>query len=204
MNLTTLTAKLKESLHSAADLIGDVENYEFSRFISLAVSHFTHLKPRTLVGSDFLEPGVSLYEAPEDFVDFKYSLYGSNLKATRKPWEPGYPNRTPRVTVIQGNPAQLSLSFPPTSDMIGCIGSKFDFYYYGAHLVDGSGSTIPSHYEKDLLLAAQAEVMKEIGFDKVGKVTTKDPYSGITRAAHPSVIYQEYMDRFKESLCGPL
>jgi|GEM_PF-2076980 len=203
MNLTDLATALKNSLHASARLIeGSNTSYDWSSFISLAVQHFSQYKPRTLVGSVTLVPGQTEYDFPADFVEFKYSLWGQEALAKLKPWECGYPTKMPRASTLHGTPSKLSLSFPPSGEMINALGSIYSFYYYAEHQVDAESSTIPGQYEKDLLLAAQAEVMKQISFDKVGKVTAKDPYSGMARTAHPSALYELLMKQFKDNLCG--
>lgn len=203
MNLTELSATLKTTLQSSSRLVDDDDaGYDWSRFIKLAVKHFSQFKPLTLVGSVTLVPGQTLYDLPEDFVDFKYAIWGRGALAKFKPWECGYPSKMPRTSVIHGIPSKLSFDFAPEPEAINTLGSTYNFYYYASHVVDSEGSTIPAQYEKDLLLVAQAEVMKEIGFDKVGKVTAKDPYSGMTRAAHPSVMYENLMKQFKANLCA--
>lgn len=189
MSLEQLTKSLKTSLMDSAGLFLD----ELPQLLTIAAEDLAKVRRRTLVGSIQLRPGKDIYLAPEDLMDFKLSTWGQQQRKTMKPWQPKYPRQLPDVSVLDGSPKYLVLSFIPTGGQIGLMGSEFRFFYFANHHIDEDGSkTTVSESERNLLLLrAQAEAMKWLSMRNVDKtVSAKHAISGASKGGVPAALYR--------------
>lgn len=189
MSLEQLTKSLKTSLMDSAGLFLD----ELPQLLTIAAEDLAKVRRRTLVGSIQLRPGKDIYLAPEDLMDFKLSTWGQQQRKTMKPWQPKYPRQLPDVSVLDGSPKYLVLSFIPTRGQIGLMGSEFRFFYFANHHIDEDGSkTTVSESERNLLLLrAQAEAMKWLSMRNVDKtVSAKHAISGASKGGVPAALYR--------------
>ena len=189
MSLEQLTKSLKTSLMDSAGLFLD----ELPQLLTIAAEDLAKVRRRTLVGSIQLRPGKDIYLAPEDLMDFKLSTWGQQQRKTMKPWQPKYPRQLPDVSVLDGSPKYLVLSFIPTCGQIGLMGSEFRFFYFANHHIDEDGSkTTVSESERNLLLLrAQAEAMKWLSMRNVDKtVSAKHAISGASKGGVPAALYR--------------
>lgn len=189
MSLEQLTESLKTSLMDSAGLFLD----ELPQLLTIAAEDLARVRRRTLVGSIQLRPGKDIYLAPEDLMDYKLSIWGQQQRKTMKPWQPKYPRQLPDVSVIDGSPKYLVLSFIPTGGQIDLMGSEFRFFYFANHHIDEDGSkTTVSESERNLLLLrAQAEAMKWLSMRNVDKtVSAKHAISGASKGGVPAALYR--------------
>ena len=189
MSLEQLTESLKTSLMDSAGLFLD----ELPQLLTIAAEDLARVRRRTLVGSIQLRPGKDIYLAPEDLMDYKLSIWGQQQRKTMKPWQPKYPRQLPDVSVIDGSPKYLVLSFIPTGGQIDLMGSEFRFFYFSNHHIDEDGSkTTVSESERNLLLLrAQAEAMKWLSMRNVDKtVSAKHAISGASKGGVPAALYR--------------
>lgn len=189
MSLEQLTESLKTSLMDSAGLFLD----ELPQLLTIAAQDLARVRRRTLVGSIQLRPGKDIYLAPEDLMDFKLSTWGQQQRKIMKPWQPKYPRQLPDVSVLDGSPKYLVLSFIPTGDQIGLMGSEFRFFYFANHHIDedGSKTTVSERKRNLLLLRAQAEAMKWLSMRNVDKtVSAKHAISGASKGGVPAALYR--------------
>ena len=189
MSMEQLTDSLKVSLMDSANLFLD----ELPQLLNIAAEDLARVRRRTLVGFIQLRPGENIYLAPKDLMDFKISTWGQQQRKTMKPWQPGYPRQLPNVSVVNGSPKYLVLSFIPTGYQIGLMGTKFRFFYFANHHIDedGSKTTVSESERCLLLLRAQAEAMKWLSMRNVDKtVSAKHAVSGASKGGVPAALYR--------------
>jgi hypothetical protein len=204
MSKADLVASLKDSLHDAAKVFVASDpatpDAEFERFLLQALPDMQMKRPVTKLGSVTLTANFPRYSlgSVAGFAAFKTQLWGDTCKL--KPWEPGYPGAVPRVSASY-DAGQWWLDFDPapTDKAIGVWGSKFDFWYFGAHVIgaDAADTTINAQDRGLLILRAQVEAMRELGIRNAGKpVSMRDGFSGQPRNGHAAVIWKDLLAHF--------
>ena len=196
MTLTALKKDLIDSLTEASELIDN----QVDHLLSVAAVELARVKRFTLCGHVMLQSGIAVYNAPADMIDFKVHIWGRYQRQMYNLWDPRYPRTLPTVTITQGTPKQIHLSFPPDGHLISLLGSQFSFYYYASHtLSDEPGETTVPIFERDLLLLrAQAEAMKILSIRYADKtVSSKHVISGAAKIGTPAALYKTFLCEFE-------
>ncbi|MCW7553654.1 hypothetical protein NX722_13655 [Endozoicomonas gorgoniicola] len=196
MTLTALKKDLVDSLTESAELVDN----QIDHLLSVAAVELARVKRFTLCGHVMLQPGISVYNAPADMIAYKVHIWGRYQRQMYNLWDPRYPRTLPTVTVTQGRPKQIHLSFAPGSHLISLLGSQFSFYYYASHtLSDTPGETTVPVFERDLLLLrAQAEAMKVLSIRYADStVSSKLMISGATKIGTPAALYKTFLSEFE-------
>lgn len=201
MTRAGLAASLEKSLMDSASVFGG----EFGRLLDCALEDYSRRRPRVLAGKLQLEPGRITYPCPADYRALGAVFWASAQRQTLKPWQPGFPVRLPRLSVIHTETGrQFMFDVPPTSDQIGCYGAEYPYTYHALHaLGDDSGrTTVPEHDRGLLLLRATAEAMREMSMRNVKKpISTQDTIGGQTRTGTPGALFEIFMEAFEKQVC---
>ncbi|MGI9278193.1 MAG: hypothetical protein ACR2PX_00975 [Endozoicomonas sp.] len=196
MSLAALKKDLILSLTDSAEYLDD----QLDQLLNIAAIELARFKRRPRNVRLMLQADESVYDAPADLVEFKAHAWGRKQRSMSQPWEPGYPRMLPTVSVTDGNPKQLHLSFAPTAQLIAQLGSVFSFTYYARHtLGDTSEDTTVHPSDRDLLLLrAQAEAMKVLSIRYADKtISSKQMISGAARIGTPAALYKEFLSEFE-------
>ena len=197
MSRADLRADLKASLHDAASVLADPE--DFDRCLDVAVADLATAGGSgaacTMAATLTLVAGQAEYAAPADFLRFKMALWGTSTPT--KPWDKAHPGRLPDVSHCEG---ALILVPAPTALQIALLGSDYRFFYFAVPvLADGAGATtLPASQRGLLLLRAQAECCRELALRNITKpVALRDGISNGPRNGHPAVLYKQLLDEFE-------
>ena len=202
MSLADLRADLQASLHDAAAVFADPE--DFDRLLAAAGEDMggsaSESGSATLTLADSLDlvAGQSEYPAPADFQRFKMGLWGT--ATVTKPWDKNYPGRLPDVFHCGD---VLVLSPAPTAAQIAILGSEYRYFYFASYVTTGpvDVTDIPPANRSLLLLRAQAEACREMALRNLAKpVTMRDGISGQTRNGTPASLYQSLLKEFYERI----
>lgn len=203
MSLDDLVVDLKASLQLAAEAFKAGDDGDFKRHLNAAALAFVRLRPRTLVGSLSLIADQSEYAAPDDFHDFKSSLWGIGREDLR-PWDRSWPGRLPvaRVTEAAGV-RQICLEPAPSAHQIGSLGPTFRYYYYAVHVLGETAqeTTIRPGDRGLLLLRAQAEAVRELAMRNMNKpLQMRDGLNSQPRNGTPTYLFEVLMREFNEAV----
>ena len=203
MSKADLVASLKGSLHDAASVFagsGATPDETFERFLLQALPDMQVRRPVTKLGSLVLTVNFPRYSlgSVTGFAAFKTQLWGD--ACPMRPWETAYPGAVPRVRASY-DAGQWWLDFEPapSSKAVAAWGSKFDFWYFGVHVIGDAAvdTTINAQDRGLLILRAQVEAMRELSIRNAGKpVTMRDGFSGQPRNGHAAVIWKDLLDHF--------
>lgn len=204
MGEADLVADLKESLQDSARLFDAAADADFKRLLSVAALAFGRARPRTMVGTFMLVADQGEYDAlPEDFHYFKSSLWGISPDPGLKPWDPGFPGRLPDFHDVEvAGVRKISLRPAPTAAQIAVLGSEYRYYYGAVHTIssNAANTTIRAGDRGLLLLRAQAEAMREIGFRNAAKpVQMLDGMTSQPRNGTPGAIFDALMREFERA-----
>ena len=197
MRLSALKESLSRSLMDSAGMFGDDD---WPELLQLAADDLARVKRRVRSGTIMLTSGQTDYAAPSDLVDLRFHRWGYTKRQTRRPWERGYPRDLPRVTVLDGSPKTLRLSFAPHAMMLALLGQEMVIDYYTGHtLSDTPGeTTVPLEQRGLLLLRAQAEAMKWLAQRNVNYTTSvQQAVAGTPKNGIPSALYEKLMADFE-------
>jgi len=192
MSLADLRADLKDSLHDAASVLGDPN--DFDRCLMVAVEHLSFMLPRTLAATLTLAAEVAEYPAPADYLRFKMAMWGR--ATTVQPWDKAHPGRLPDCLYFEG---ALVLLPAPTAQQIGLLGNSYRYFYFAKYTLDelAANTTVPATLRAALLLRAQAECCKELAIRNVAKpVTMRDGGGGQPRNGTPGHLYNVLLAEF--------
>ncbi|WP_422134950.1 hypothetical protein [Endozoicomonas sp. ALD040] len=196
MSLAELKKDLTLSLTDSAEYLDD----QLDPLLTVAANELARIKRRPKNVALTLEDGKSLYDAPADLIEFSAHAWGQKQRTLFQPWEPNYPRTLPTVSVMEGNPKQLLLSFAPTAQLIAQLGSEFRFTYYARHILSETAEdTTVNPADRDLLLLrAQAEAMKVLSIRYADKtISSKQMISGAARIGTPAALYKEFLAEFE-------
>jgi len=204
MSLTQLVADLKASIQDAATAFTAAGDADFRRHLAAASHRLGRKRPRAMAGALALVADQAQYTAPAGFIAYQSHLWGLAPRRAPAPWEPGYPGRLPHVRAIEtsANPVtvMLHLDPPPTAAQIAVLGAEFRFYYRGAHAIDNDASktTVRPDDRGLLLLAAQAEAMRELAMRNVTKpMMVREGLSSTPRNGSPTYLYEKFLEEFQ-------
>ncbi|WP_067519511.1 hypothetical protein [Endozoicomonas ascidiicola] len=196
MSLQSLKEDLKASLTDSAEYLEDM----LEQLLTLAAAELARFKHYTRHSFVTLQQGVTVYDAPADLIGFKCHSWGLAQRQMYQPWQPGYPQRLPTVSITGGKTKQLALSFPPDHVLMGQAGCRFDYQYYARHVLSESTeeTTVPESERDLLLLRAQAEAMKILSIRYSDKtISSKQMVSGATKIGTPAALYKEFLNDFE-------
>ncbi len=195
-------ARLSEDLESSLMDMASIFDGNLFLLLSNALLDFSRVRRRTLAGKVALIAGQVVYDCPADFISFGVSYWGASQRQSIKPWEPGYPQRTPRARVMDSdNGKQLLFDAPPSAGQIASLGAEYAFTYYASHVIseDGDKTTVSVSDRDLLLLRAQAEAMRFMANRNIKKpVASREAISGQTRNGTPAALYDFYLKQFNE------
>ena len=197
MRLSALKESLSLSLMDTANLFGDKD---WPELLQDAADDLARVKRRIRSGTLTLVCGQTDYAAPSDLIGLRFHRWGYAERQTRLPWERGYPRDLPRVTVMDGQPKTLRLSFAPNAMMLALLGQEMVIDYYTGHtLSDTEGeTTVPPEQRDLLLLRAQAEAMKWLAQRNVNYTTSvQQAVAGTPKNGVPAALYQQLMADFE-------
>lgn len=192
MSRGDLRADLKASLHDAASVLSDPD--DFDRCLKVAVDDLGLLMPRTLASTLSLVAGQAEYAAPADFLRFKMALWG--VSSPVRPWDKSHPGKLPDVRHCEGF---LVMVPAPSAGQIALLGSNYRYFYFAGYVLDELAglTTVPPHARSLLLLRAQAEACKEMAMRNITKpVALRDGVSSGPRNGTPAALHGQLMDDF--------
>lgn len=205
MLLSDLIADLKASLQDSAKVFTAAADADFVRHLEAAAQAFSTKRPRTILASLTLTADTAEYPAPDDFMAFKASLWGTTPVRRSKPWEKSWPGPLPRVRFVEvgAGSYQLSLEPSPSAAQIAALGADFRYYYFARHVLDDtleSLTTIRPGERGLLLLRAQAEAMRELAMRNITKpVQMRDGVTSGPRNGTPAALFAVLHDEFLEA-----
>lgn len=197
-----LVADLKDSLQDAANVFTAANDADFVRHLDAAALFMGRLRPRTMLGTLTLVADQFNYAAPADFLSYKSNLWNIGARSVH-PWEKNYPGRLPDVVAaVNGSTRELHFLPAPTAQQISLLGSSFKFYYFAAHAIGDTAAATTLHAgdRSLLLLAAQAEAMKELSMRNLGKpVQMRDGLTNGPRNGTPAHLFEVLLRLLEES-----
>src|SRR3990167_3106317 len=96
MTRAGLAASLEKSLMDSASVFRG----EFGPLLVCRFEADPRRRPRGLAGKLQLDPGRITYPCPADYRALGAVFWASAPRQTLKPWQPGFPVRLPRLSVI--------------------------------------------------------------------------------------------------------
>lgn len=112
------------------------------------------------------------YAAPSDILTPLASHWGQQERGRFEPWEDNYPQRLPRLYLVQvGTTKTLEIDPPPSGSQIANLGSDYLYTYAITHTLSETeaDTTVPPAQRGLLLLRALAEAMKTLAARGVHK-----------------------------------
>src|SRR5574343_213091 len=201
--LADLVADLKASLQDSAQAFTAPGDADFIRNIKAALVDVNRRAYRLFTGevpptraSLPLVAGQIAYDAPADCRAFISHEWGKWAQRDYDPWDDAYPRKLPiaRLRSLNGE-TRLYLSRAPTSAEISLYGSAYEFDY----LPMIGMSNLPDSAYDLLLLRAQVEAVKELGFRAMTKPIALRTGTGAPQGA-PMQVYQALMADFERRI----
>lgn len=203
MGRDDLIIDLKAMLMDAAAKFRSEEGADFARHLSVAARDMSRVRPRTLTGTLALEAGRSSYPAPAGLIRPKIGTWGFSQRRQIKPWQPGYPQDLPDLSIVETETGrQLWLEPAPTAAQISAYGANYPYFYFAAHHVDANATqtTIAEGDRALLLIRAAAAALDELAINHYTKPVQLAPGSGLPsmpRNGTPSALSAGLMNLFE-------
>lgn len=199
MSLADLTATLKASISSAADVLASAGDTVLEECVQASALELRRWKPNLALGTVNLVAGQRAYALPATIGDYRRDTWGQTRK---QPWETGYAGRLPRSMVADVDGVRkLVLDPPPTQAHIDDAGAEFTFWHVIPHVVhptDGAQTTIPATLRGLVILGAQAEAMRRMAMRNLTKpITVTEGFSNTPRNGTASFLYAALLAEFE-------
>lgn len=173
LDLNDLTTELSGAMMSMSARFEDASSLNLSDIIGVAVADHHTVKPRKMTGQLELTAGIRSYTAPDNIVRFGSHAWLDDQRRINSPWDPGYPQRSPSVSLIQAQDGpMLELSFAPTVNDIAVLGSSFPFSYFASY---GDLAEIPMSDKARLMIRAKAECFLMLNARQEGRGNMPQP-----------------------------
>lgn len=201
--LAELVADLKASLQDSAQAFTAPGDADFIRHINTALADVNRRAYRIFAGESpptrtkvTLVAGQNSYDAPADCRSLISSAWAKCWQLQYAPWEDGYPRNLPvgRLRWMDGA-RKLFLSRAPTAGEIALYGAEYEFDYLPSITL----GDLPDTVQDILLLRAQAEAVKELGFRAMTKPVALRTGTGAPQGA-PMQVYQALMADFERRI----
>jgi len=199
MSLADLTATLKASIMSAADVLASAGDTVLEDCVLTCAGDLRRWKPNLALATVTLVAGQRAYTLPANMGDFRRDTWGQERL---QPWEPGYAGRLPRSMIADVDGVRkLVLDPAPTQAHIDDAGSTFAFWHVIPHVVhanDGALTTIPLTLRGLVILGAQAEAMRRLAMRNITKpVQVTEGFTNTPRNGTASYLYETLLREFE-------
>jgi len=200
MSKADLVTSLKSMLGSAAAKFERQD--EFENHLAVAAFDLGRVRERTIMGELTLVAGQMTYPAPANMILPKTPLWGLHEQQTRNHWDSNYPANLPRIFPVNGGAEQqINLIPVPTASQIADLGSRYQFHYFAAHIIDddAAGTTINPFDRSLLLIRATAQAMQELATSQAIKPVSLsgEGITGMPKNGTPAALADQLLRLFK-------
>lgn len=199
MKKSVLLNRLTTLLSDSADRFKPLE---LDQFLDTAAVELGRVKPLIVSASLTLVADESFYDPPGDMVRPIILDWGSRELITRKPWEPDWPGRLPRLSSLTtGEGRKLMLAPAPSAQQISLLGATAPYRYQAHYTIadDEAGTNIPDDAAPLLLVRALAEAMLALAARGIAKPVTLGGRAAVSvpKNGTPAALAQQLMDHFE-------
>lgn len=200
MSFDALKLSLKTLLMDSSDKF---QADDYIQQLDAALSDLSRVRPLTILGELALVADQVLYDQPDDLIGVLYSNWGLESMRKRKPWNPDWIGRLPKLSLInQTGVRKLILEPAPTQFQIDIIGDTYGYRYSAPYVLGDTDATsnVPEELRQLLLIRALSAAMFALANRGISKpvIVGKAGIGGMPKNGSPAYLADAYMQLFEK------